>query len=101
MTARKRRKAGRQPMYGTGWAGRTPFGHGQAQYNPSYDNQQSQTNYQPPAGAPPAYGPNHGENAGYFGGRGQTDVEMQPPPHTYRAGGESFQAPPGPPPNKY
>lgn len=39
-SAKKRRRAGRQPFYGTGWAGNTPFGHGQPQYNPNYQSQQ-------------------------------------------------------------
>lgn len=94
-SARRRRRLGRQPMYGTGWTGRTPWGHGAAQYNPQYQQQQS---YQPP----PTYnaaqnaGGYYGENQGYFGGR-QTDVEMQPPPNTYRGGENVYQPPAGPP----
>jgi hypothetical protein len=101
-SARRRRRAGRQPFYGTGWAGRAPPGHGQAQYNPSYQQtQQAQTQ------APPTYGQTephggyygNGENQAYFGGR-QNDVEMQPPQNAYRGGDSGYQPPPGPPPNK-
>jgi hypothetical protein len=100
LSARRRRRAGRQPFYGTGWA-RTPFGHGQAQYNPGYQTQQ-QPNYNQTQ-APPNYNQNaggyYGQNQGYFGGR-QTEVEMQPPSNTYRGGEDVYQAPPGPPPAK-
>ena len=85
-------------MYGTGWVGRTPFGHGQAQYNPGYQTQQQQA---PPAynQAQPPYGGYYGENQGYFGGRQtERDVEMQPPSNTY--GNHVYNAPPGPPPAK-
>ena len=85
-------------MYGTGWAGRTPWGHAPATYNPNY-----QTQNQP---APPYnqaqnqnYGGYYGENQGYFGGR-QTDVEMQPPQNAYRGGDNVYNPPPGPPPGK-
>lgn len=102
LSARRRRRAGRQPFYGTGWAGRTPWGHGQAQYNPNYQTQQ-QPNYNQGPQAPPNYSQNaggyYGQNQGYFGGR-QTDVEMQPPSNTYRGGEDVYQPPPGPPPAK-
>lgn len=106
-SAKKRRRAGRQPFYGTGWAGNTPFGHGQPQYNPNYQSQQQ---------APPTYnqtqnpggyygggaggGGGGGEAQSYFGGR-QTDVEMNAPQNTYNRGGDSgYAPPPGPPPSK-
>ncbi|KPI36153.1 uncharacterized protein AB675_8900 [Cyphellophora attinorum] len=102
ISARRRRRRGLQPMYGTGWAGRTPFGHGQAQYNPQYGRQQypqQENNYVPGQGqtggyygqsyAPPAYAP---ENRGYFGqdNTGSTNTtqgvyEMQPPAQTYQS----------------
>jgi len=101
-SARKRRRAGRQPYYGTGWAGNTPFGHGQAQYNPNYQTQQA-----PP---PPTYNQTQnyggyyggGENQGYFGGNRQADVEMTSPQNAYtNRGGDNVYSPPaGPPPNK-
>ncbi|KAJ9628378.1 uncharacterized protein PV06_06601 [Exophiala oligosperma] len=100
-SARRRRRQGRQPYYGTGWAGQTPWGHGPAQYNPNYQTQQ-QPQYNQGPQAPPNYnqtaGGYYGENQGYFGGR-QTDVEMQPPSNTYRGGDNVYQPPPGPPPN--
>lgn len=84
---------GYAPYRGTGWAaGRTPPGHGPAQYNqqPYYANQQQ--NYQPP---PPAYG----ASQDYYGGR---DVELQSPPVAY--GGaqreNNYMPPSGPPPQK-
>ncbi|KAJ9605272.1 hypothetical protein H2200_009929 [Cladophialophora chaetospira] len=97
-SARRRRKLGRNPYYGTGWAGRPV--HGQAQYNPGYQATQQQTGtYQ----APPAYGQEqggyYGQNQGYFGGRQtERDVEMQPPQQVY--GGDNFAPPAGPPPAK-
>lgn len=94
LSARRRRRLGRQPYYGTGWAGRTPWGHAPASYNPGYQTQQQQ---------PPNYNQNnggyYGQNQGYFGGR-QTDVEMTPPPNTYRGGDNVYEPPPGPPPAK-
>ncbi|KAI1609917.1 chitin synthesis regulation, congo red resistance, RCR protein [Exophiala viscosa] len=101
LTARRRRKAGRQPYYGTGWVGRTPWGHGQAQYNPNYQTQQQQQpSYQPQTENYNAnQGGYYGQNQGYFGGR-QTDVEMQPPSNTYQGGENVYQPPAGPPPAK-
>jgi len=101
-SARRRRRVGRQPFYGTGWAGRTPWGHGQATYNPNYQTQQQGPNYNQQQ-VPPVYSPSaggyYGQNQGYFGGR-QTEVEMQPPSNAYRGGDNVYQAPPGPPPAK-
>jgi hypothetical protein len=85
-------------MYGTGWAGRTPWGHGAATYNPNYQQTQ-QANAAPPPAYNQTHGGYYGENQGYFGGR-QTDVEMQPPQNTYGGGENVYNAPPGPPPNK-
>ena len=100
ISARRRRKRGHQPFYGTGWAGRVPVGHGQAQYNPNYQTQQPQynqnQNYQQP---PPNYNQTSGGAAqSYFGGQRQ-DVEMQPPQNSY-GGNHVYNAPPGPPPGK-
>lgn len=95
ISARRRRKAGRQPFYGTGWAGRVPVGHGAAQYNPNYNTQQPQYN-----APPPNYNQttDSGANQSYFGG--QRDVEMQPPQNVYQGGENGFQPPAGPPPGK-
>ena len=99
VNARRRRKRGRQPMYGTGWTGRLPYGHGQAQYNPNYNTQQPQQE-QYNQGAPPQYNPQpgYGANQSYFGGQ-RNDVEMQPPANSY-GGNHVYNAPPGPPPGK-
>ncbi|EXJ91385.1 hypothetical protein A1O1_04497 [Capronia coronata CBS 617.96] len=99
ISSRRRRRAGRRPMYGTGWAGQVPWGHGAATYNPNYQTQPTSQQ------APPQYnqaqnnGGYYGQNQGYFGGR-QTDVEMQPPQNVYRGGEDVYQPPPGPPPAK-
>jgi len=101
-SARRRRRLGRQPMYGTGWVGRAPFGHGQATYNPNYQQtlQPQQQQVPPPTyNQTQNYGGYYGENQGYFGGR-QTDVEMQPPSNTYRGGDNAYEPPTGPPPVK-
>lgn len=101
-TARRRRKAGQKPFYGTGWVGRAPFGHGQAQYNPQYETQQPQQGNAPPNynQAQGGYGNTNGGGAaqGYYGGG--RDVEMQPPASTYQGGENVYTPPPGPPPNK-
>ncbi|MCJ1466290.1 hypothetical protein MMC07_004909 [Pseudocyphellaria aurata] len=106
ITARRRRRAGNVPFRGTGWAaGRTPAGHGPAQYTgaqPYYGN-----NQQPPPvyGAPqnqPYYGNGNPSNQGYFGGQ-QSGVELQQPQGAYRppGGGDSVYNPPaGAPPGK-
>jgi len=97
-TARRRRRAGQQPFYGTGWASRT--GHGQAVYNPNVQSQQAPNYGQ--TSAPPAYGQQqggfYGGNQGYFGGR-ETDTEMQPPQNVYRNDNQ-YVPPVGPPPKK-
>ena len=104
ISSRRRRKAGRKPFYGTGWAGNVrPFG-GQQQYNPNYNTQQPQYGYQGynnNNAAPPNYnqstGGYYGQQQGgeaqsYFNGQ-RGDMEMQAPGNTY--------APPaGPPPGK-
>ena len=94
-SARRRRKAGRQPFYGTGWAGRVPVGSNPAQYNPNYNTQQPQYGQAPP----PTYNQQsgYGANQSYFGG--QRDVELQHPQNTY--GGQDFPPPSGPPPGKH
>ncbi|KAL2392349.1 hypothetical protein ABEF93_001684 [Exophiala dermatitidis] len=95
ITARRRRRMGARPLYGTGWAGRTPWNRPAANYNPNYQNQPPPPQYNQTQN----YGGYYGQNQGYFGGR-QTDVEMQPPPNTYQGGENVYQPPPGPPPAK-
>jgi hypothetical protein len=104
MTARRRRKAGRQPFYGTGWAARPGQGGQTAQ--PYYNNQHNQAAppySAPPYSAQPTQTPYGGANQGYYGGYGQQQqgVELQQPQPTYGRGGDDVYAPPaGPPPGK-
>ncbi|EON63885.1 hypothetical protein W97_03113 [Coniosporium apollinis CBS 100218] len=107
ITARRRRKAGQNPYYGTGWAAR----HGPVTYNPSsttgtnpsgtynaqpYYNNNATTEHN----AAPPYSPS---NQGYYGqsqgyGGQQSGIELQgsnlqnPQP--------TYQPPAGPPPGK-
>lgn len=106
ISSRRRRRRGAQPYYGTGWVGRTPFGHGQAQYNPQYGQQQQPyggQQQQPYGGyqqgqqggyygqqqqAPPTYNQSYDANRGYYGqpATPSTGVyEMQPPSRTYQS----------------
>lgn len=98
LTARRRRKAGRKPFYGTGWAARPGM------YNNQQPNQYSAQPYYSnnPQGAPPSY---DAHNNGYYGGGAnqnyygqQTGVELQSPQPAYSGGG--YAPPPGPPPAK-
>lgn len=97
LTARRRRKAGRQPFYGTGWAARPG----------NYNNQNNQYSQQPyynsshqPAPPYSAATDNHngyyggGANQGYYGQ--QSGVELQSPQPAYNG----YAPPPGPPPAK-
>lgn len=97
ITARRRRKAGRQPYYGTGWAAR-PGQNTQPYYNNNnYQQPPPQYTPQPQQGQNSYYG--NGANQGYYGQ--QNGVELQQPPATYaRAGEETYAPPPGPPPGK-
>lgn len=114
ISARRRRKAGYKPFYGTGWAaGVTPPGHGQ----PTYNGQQQQyqggynmnnNNTQQPYYAnndptqqpyynngPPPYNPNgqQGANADYYRGEGG----VSEPAATYQG---QYKPPQGPPPGR-
>lgn len=104
MNARRRRKRGVSPRYGTGWLG-GKYGGG--------NNQQTYYNNQQPGygqAAPPYEAPNQeyqntgntfNSNEGYYGQ--QSGVELQQPQHSYQPqrGGEAVYAPPqGPPPGK-
>ncbi|KNG45029.1 chitin synthesis regulation congo red resistance rcr protein [Stemphylium lycopersici] len=94
LTARRRRKAGRQPFYGTGWAARP--GH--------YNNQNSQQPYYNPNHQPaPPYSAATDNHNGYYGGGAnqgyygqQSGVELQSPQPAYNG----YAPPPGPPPAK-
>ena len=108
-------------MYGTGWVGRTPWGHAPARYNPNYAHQQQQhymhanlnenhtgnSNYGYYGGGYQSSQPTG--NAGYGGGYEQPvpNYEMQPPRQAYgnvrrenEDDGFVYQAPGGPPPKK-
>ncbi|PIG84466.1 CP2 transcription factor [Aspergillus arachidicola] len=95
LSARKRRRHGQRPIYGTGWIPGTqpPPGQWQQQQYPS----------QPPP-APPGYQPstehgygqNYGPNQGYFGQQ-QYGSELQQPPNAYARDGV-YSPPVGPPP---
>ncbi|KAF2495301.1 hypothetical protein BU16DRAFT_386108 [Lophium mytilinum] len=103
LTARRRRRAGRQPFYGTGWAGgRVPPGHNPATYNaqPYYSNNNNQP--APPYTAAQTenyYG--NGANQGYYGQQNGVELQSPQPAHTPYRGEDSVYTPPaGPPPNK-
>lgn len=122
LSARRRRKRGLQPFYGTGWVGNTPAGHGAANYNPQYQGQnqaQPQPQYNYASQQSPVqdggyqnqtqgtYGSNQGYfggqqtgTAGYYGGQQTGAAELQQPPHVYRAGDPVYAPPAGPPPGK-
>jgi hypothetical protein len=94
ITARRRRKAGRTPFYGTGWAARPGNNGAQPYYNNNHNG----------APAPPYSAANNnngyyanGANQGYYGQ--QNGVELQSPQPTY-GGNNQYAPPPGPPPGK-
>ncbi|KAK5083947.1 hypothetical protein LTR05_006454 [Lithohypha guttulata] len=103
ISQRRRRKAGRTPLYMTGWTSKLPGGklNGQS-YNPqsnyqSAPPQYNQTQNQYPDGG--YYGQNqNGANQSYFGGQ-RNDVEMQAPQNVYN--NNQYAPPAGPPPAKY
>jgi len=102
--ARRRRRAGLPPRYGTGWAlGKTPYGHNGPQYNGGYQGQQTYGTqpYAPPYNPPVENqytGNTFDQNQGYYGGQ-QTGIELQSPAPAYTQG-SSYAPPQGPPPNK-
>lgn len=121
--ARRRRRRGIQPFYGTGWM--APQGgkwgtqnqHQMHNYNQGYQNYPPGGNFQqpgyggyPPAPPPPAYaqhqqpqytGSTFSPNDGYYGtaatGGQQTGVY---PPQGVHQRGEDYAPPQGPPPGK-
>ncbi|KAI9697100.1 MAG: hypothetical protein M1820_007915 [Bogoriella megaspora] len=107
ITARRRRRLGQRPYYGTGWlAGQ----HGPVTYNPqpyynnNPQNQQPSNNYNYGNQAPPAYTQSQGQNASYYGGRDGVGYEMQPPQQAHyqpdRSGEDVYAPPAGAPPKK-
>ncbi|KAF1848253.1 uncharacterized protein K460DRAFT_403548 [Cucurbitaria berberidis CBS 394.84] len=99
LTARRRRKAGRQPFYGTGWAARPGQGtNAQPYYNNNYNTQQPAPPYSATTAPTSNQGYyNNGANQGYYGQ--QNGVELQSPQPTY-GGNAQYAPPPGPPPGK-
>ncbi|PGG99075.1 hypothetical protein AJ80_09407 [Polytolypa hystricis UAMH7299] len=91
LSSRRRRRAGRQPFRGTGWAAGPHPPHPPPQYQPPPPQYTAQNGYYPPN-----QHQGHGENQGYFGGQ-QSGVELQPPQNAYQP---VYAPPPGPPPNK-
>ncbi|KAI9751905.1 MAG: hypothetical protein M1815_000858 [Lichina confinis] len=106
VSARRRRRAGRQPFRGTGWMGGPPPGHGPAVYTAPRPTDPSPP-YQAPSSPAPQYYPpanpgyNNNNPGGYYGPQG--GVELQPPTNIYqpqRAAEPEYAPPPGPPPNQ-
>lgn len=98
VTARRRRKRGLTPMYGSGWMARNTTQAGHYQNNPQGYNNYGNNNYQPP---PPQYaqqtGQTYNSNEGYYG------AGVQAPGNAYtgnREVGNDYAPPPGPPPAK-
>lgn len=116
-TARRRRRRGTQPMYGTGWmapAGKhdqnqahqmNGYNQGyQADYNQAYGQPQGYYNTPPPYGqqqqqqqqVPQSTGTTFNPNDGYYGQQQQYGVQQ--PANTYQPAG--YAPPTGPPPGK-
>lgn len=106
ISARRRRRTGRNPFWGTGWAGgRTAPGHGAPQYsaNPYYQQPYSQQYGSSPPQYTPSNGGYYGANQGYYGQQNGVELQNQPaspqPAYT-RAGDQVYEPPAGPPPAK-
>jgi len=110
INARRRRRQGLPPRYGTGFlAGKTPVGHNAPQYNGYYQGQGPSGAYNG-AGAAPPYSPpvnnqttgnTFNSNDGYYGQ--QSGIELQQPQNSYapqRGGDPVYNAPQGPPPKR-
>ncbi|OJD32540.1 uncharacterized protein BKCO1_3700063 [Diplodia corticola] len=116
VTARRRRRAGQRPMWGTGWATRN--GHGEPQFYGSQPGGQHQQQQPPYQTAAPYYYPQQGGAApappytpppagGYYANAGydpSSPYPQQPQPaYTHdnsRAAENVYEPPPGPPPGK-
>ncbi|KAF2839479.1 hypothetical protein M501DRAFT_1002903 [Patellaria atrata CBS 101060] len=101
LTARRRRKAGRNPYYGTGWMARGT--HYNSNQQPHY--QQQQQGWEQPA-PPYSASPGH-PHGGYYGqqngqqyGQQSSGIELQAPQQAYHGGDNVYNPPAGPPPNK-
>ncbi|KAF4594568.1 Protein RCR2 [Ophiocordyceps camponoti-floridani] len=111
--ARRRRRRGAQPMYGTGWmAPPNKYGGPEAGYHPQQQQPPpqgyGQAGFAPP---PPAYGQpqaqypqstgtNFHPNDGYYGDGSQQQHGVQPPATAYQPHNGPYSPPPGPPPGK-
>ncbi|KAI2629690.1 chitin synthesis regulation, resistance to congo red-domain-containing protein [Hypoxylon sp. NC1633] len=109
INSRRRRRAGLQPMYGTGWMAGKPGPN-----NGYYNNHPQGYNNPPPAyGAPPGQsypmenqytgttGTTFSPNDGYYG---QREGVVQPPKNVYnnnnKNSADDYAPPTGPPPNR-
>ncbi|PFH55514.1 hypothetical protein XA68_18128 [Ophiocordyceps unilateralis] len=108
--ARRRRRRGAQPMYGTGWmAPNGKYGGQDGNYNGQPQQGYGQPGFAPPP--PPAYGQpqypqptgttgtNFHPNDGYYGDASQ-QYGVQHPPTAYQPNSGPYSPPPGPPPGK-
>jgi len=108
INARRRRRRGLPPRYGTGFlAGKPPVGHNGPQYNSGYYQANTGPYQGPPA---PPYSPpvnnqytgnTFNSNEGYYGQH--SGIELQQPQSSYappRGGDPVYDAPQGPPPKK-
>jgi hypothetical protein len=96
INARRRKRAGMQPLRGTGWASRPVYGWGQPQYTGAPSQQQpygynASNNYQ--TGGPPPY---QAATEGVYGKPSQDPyagpqpgVELQEPSGSYQRGGDN------------
>ncbi|KAJ0121636.1 Protein RCR2 [Diaporthe amygdali] len=117
---RRRRRAGMNPRYGTGWMmpgqqygnGQQPqYGNGWFGQNKYNNNQQPQYQQPPPPQYTPANGPvpnqytgqTFNSNEGYYGQHNNNnDIPLQQPGSSYypRGGDNVYEPPTGPPPAK-
>jgi hypothetical protein len=101
INARRRRRQGLPPRYGTGWTA-SKWGTRQQPYysNQLYNRGAPAPPYSPPVQNQQYTGNTLNSNEGYYGQ--QSGVELQPPKNTYagRGGDPVYEAPQGPPPNK-
>ncbi|RCI15602.1 hypothetical protein L249_3625 [Ophiocordyceps polyrhachis-furcata BCC 54312] len=116
--ARRRRRRGAQPMYGTGWMA-PPGKYGDHNMNNGYYGPPPPQQLQPyGGGGPPAYGQqqypqptgttgtNFHPNDGYYGDPSQQQQQqyggggVQAPPTAYQPNPGPYSPPPGPPPGK-
>ena len=113
ISARRRRKRGAQPFYGTGWMathgqpqyyGNNAQGQGQSypqqeynSYSQQYNQQGGQGGYGQQNAAPPYSPPS---NQGYYGQGQSQGIELQQPQSVYQARDTTYAPPSMPPPGK-